>query len=38
MYTLLSVPKDIEIFFPMAALLGALLGTGQLATRSELRW
>ncbi|MFI8415022.1 LPS export ABC transporter permease LptG [Serratia sp. NPDC078593] len=35
-YTLLSVPKDIEIFFPMAALLGALLGLGQLATRSEL--
>ena len=34
MYTLLSVPKDIEIFFPMAALLGALLGLGQLATRS----
>lgn len=30
MYTLLSVPKDIEIFFPMAALLGALLGLGQL--------
>ncbi len=36
MYTLLSVPKDIEVFFPMAALLGALLGLGQLATRSEL--
>jgi lipopolysaccharide export system permease protein len=36
MYTLLSVPKDIEIFFPMAALLGALLGLGTLATRSEL--
>ncbi|MGM3173938.1 LPS export ABC transporter permease LptG [Dickeya lacustris] len=36
LYTLLSVPKDIEIFFPMAALLGALLGLGQLATRSEL--
>ncbi|WP_042858434.1 LPS export ABC transporter permease LptG [Dickeya sp. NCPPB 3274] len=35
-YTLLSVPKDIEIFFPMAALLGALLGLGTLATRSEL--
>ncbi|AVJ16058.1 LPS export ABC transporter permease LptG [Serratia rhizosphaerae] len=35
-YTLLSVPKDIETFFPMAALLGALLGLGQLATRSEL--
>ncbi|MCV9880606.1 LPS export ABC transporter permease LptG [Brenneria izbisi] len=36
LYTLLSVPKDIEIFFPMAALLGALLGLGTLATRSEL--
>ncbi|WP_130833751.1 LPS export ABC transporter permease LptG [[Erwinia] mediterraneensis] len=35
-YTLLSVPKDIEIFFPMAALLGALLGLGMLAQRSEL--
>lgn len=36
LYTLLSVPKDIEVFFPMAALLGALLGLGTLATRSEL--
>jgi lipopolysaccharide export system permease protein len=36
LYTLLSVPKDIEIFFPMAALLGALMGLGALATRSEL--
>ncbi|WP_075182789.1 LPS export ABC transporter permease LptG [Pantoea sp. 1.19] len=36
LYTLLSVPKDIEIFFPMAALLGALLGLGALAQRSEL--
>ena len=36
LYTLLSVPKDIEIFFPMAALLGALLGLGTLAQRSEL--
>ncbi|MBK4783513.1 MAG: LPS export ABC transporter permease LptG [Pantoea sp. Pent] len=35
-YTLLSVPKDIEIFFPIAALLGALLGLGTLAQRSEL--
>ncbi|SFN25061.1 lipopolysaccharide export system permease protein [Izhakiella capsodis] len=35
-YTLLSVPKDIEVFFPMAALLGALLGLGTLAQRSEL--
>ncbi|AWK44010.1 LPS export ABC transporter permease LptG [Photorhabdus laumondii subsp. laumondii] len=36
LYVLLSVPKDIQIFFPMAALLGALLGLGTLATRSEL--
>lgn len=36
MFTLLSVPKDIDIFFPMAALLGALLGLGKLAARSEL--
>ncbi len=36
LYTLLSVPKDIQIFFPMAALLGALLGLGALAQRSEL--
>lgn len=36
LYTLLSIPKDIQIFFPMAALLGALLGLGMLAQRSEL--
>lgn len=36
LYTLLSIPKDIQIFFPMAALLGALLGLGALAQRSEL--
>lgn len=36
LFILLSVPKDIEIFFPMAALLGTLLGLGLLATRSEL--
>ncbi|WP_058912614.1 LPS export ABC transporter permease LptG [Entomohabitans teleogrylli] len=35
-YTLLSIPKDVQIFFPMAALLGALLGLGMLAQRSEL--
>ncbi len=35
-YTILSVPKDIQIFFPMAALVGALLGLGMLAQRSEL--
>ena len=36
MYTLLSVPKDVQIFFPMAALLGALLGLGMLAQRSDV--
>lgn len=36
LFTLLTVPKDIEIFFPMAALLGALLGLGILAQRNEL--
>lgn len=36
LYTLLTMPKDIEIFFPMAALLGALLGLGMLAQRNEL--
>lgn len=35
-FTLLTVPKDIDIFFPMAALLGALMGLGALASRSEL--
>ncbi|WP_225639260.1 LPS export ABC transporter permease LptG [Candidatus Profftia sp. (ex Adelges kitamiensis)] len=35
-YTLLSVPKDIEVFFPMSALLGTLLSLGILARYSEL--
>lgn len=35
-YTLLTMPKDIETFFPMAALLGALMGLGTLASSSEL--
>lgn len=35
-FTLLTVPKDIDVFFPMAALLGALMGLGALASRSEL--
>lgn len=34
--TLALLPRDLEIFFPMAALLGALLGLGSLATKSEL--
>jgi len=30
-FVVLSVPRDIEMFFPMAALLGALIGLGALA-------
>lgn len=36
LYTLLTMPKDIETFFPMAALLGGLIALGGLAARSEL--
>ncbi len=36
LFVLLSVPRDIEMFFPMAALLGALIGLGMLASSSEL--
>lgn len=35
-YTTLMAPKDLETFFPMAGLLGALIGLGLLASRSEL--
>lgn len=35
-FSLLSIPRDIEIFFPMAALLGGLIGMGMLANQSEL--
>jgi len=35
-YVLLMLPRDIEIFFPMAALLGALIGLGMMAQSSEL--
>lgn len=35
-FTLLNIPEDIDIFFPLAVLLGALLGLGVLAQRSEL--
>ena len=35
-YSLLMVPKDLEVFFPMAALLGGLIGLGILASSSEL--
>ncbi|WP_434356905.1 LPS export ABC transporter permease LptG [Parasalinivibrio latis] len=36
MFVLLSMPRDIEMFFPMAVLLGALIGLGMLASSSEL--
>ena len=36
LYVLLSIPRDIEMFFRMAALLGALLGLGMLASHFEL--
>ncbi len=35
-FVMLSIPRDIEMFFPMAALLGALIGLGMLAASSEL--
>ncbi|MDG2915215.1 LPS export ABC transporter permease LptG [Bisgaard Taxon 10/6] len=35
-FTVLTIPKDVETFFPMAALLGALIALGNLASRSEL--
>ncbi len=36
LFSLYSVPTDIEIFFPMAALVGGLAGLGMLANSSEL--
>ncbi|QGM81331.1 LPS export ABC transporter permease LptG [Otariodibacter oris] len=35
-YTVLTIPRDVETFFPIAALLGSLMGLGTLASRSEL--
>ncbi|NRD75049.1 LPS export ABC transporter permease LptG [Shewanella sp. VB17] len=35
-YVLFLLPRDIEMFFPMAVLLGALIGMGMLASNSEL--
>ncbi|WP_116475191.1 LPS export ABC transporter permease LptG [Zobellella maritima] len=35
-YVILSMPKEIVLFFPIAALLGGLIGLGQLAGSSEL--
>ena len=35
-FVLLKMPSEITIFFPMAALIGALIGLGSLASSSEL--
>ncbi|RUO62880.1 lipopolysaccharide export system permease protein [Pseudidiomarina planktonica] len=35
-FVLYSLPRDLEVFFPMAALLGGLIGVGMLASNSEL--
>ena len=35
-YILLSMPRDMEQFFPMATLIGGLVGMGILASNSEL--
>jgi len=36
LFVLYAVPRDIEIFFPMSALIGGLIGIGMLASNSEL--
>jgi len=36
LFTLYSVPQDLEIFFPMAAMIGGLVGLGSMASNSEL--
>ncbi len=36
MFVLFSIPRDIEMFFPMGVLLGGLIGLGMLANNSEL--
>ena len=36
LYDLLSLPREIELFLPMATLLGGLIGMGLLAQSSEL--
>ena len=36
LYVVLSLPRDLEQFFPMATLLGGLVGMGVLASNSEL--
>lgn len=36
LFTMYSMPTDFEVFFPMAALIGGLIGLGALASHSEL--
>jgi lipopolysaccharide export system permease protein len=36
LYVLYGVPRDVEMFFPMSALIGGLIGIGMLASNSEL--
>ena len=36
LFVLYAVPRDVEIFFPMSALIGGLIGIGMLASNSEL--
>ncbi|EKE74884.1 lipopolysaccharide ABC transporter permease [Gallaecimonas xiamenensis 3-C-1] len=36
LFVLFSVPRDLEIFFPMGVLLGGLIGLGMMASSSEL--
>lgn len=36
LFVLYSVPRDVEVFFPMSALIGGLIGIGMLASNSEL--
>jgi len=36
LFVLYSVPTDVELFFPMSALIGGLIGIGMLASNSEL--
>lgn len=36
LFVLYSIPRDLEIFFPMSALVGGLIGLGMMASNSEL--
>lgn len=35
-FVLFSMPRDLEVFFPMGVLLGGLIGLGMMASNSEL--